>query len=308
MKGKKEHPYYKEYKRWERSFETYLKSQKRYREKTIISYLGLFFHFFCWIKEEGIIYKEKIGYNDLLSYRNHCREKGNKKSSINQKLSVVGLWLNMLIQRGKRKDNPARDLYFRKVSKRLPSNIIPVKELEETLKNFPIETLADVRDKLLFSLMIYQGIIKAGELESIVTSDVDLTEGKLYIHESAKANTRLLELKASQIIILQQYLGNTRPAILALTGKKTEQLFISLGAGSRLANTLAYCLRKINKLNPLLQSREQIKSSVLADYLKNHNIREAQYFAGHKWVSSTERYKDVTLYDLHEKLQKVHPF
>ena len=42
-------------------------------------------------------------------------------------------------------------------------------------------------------------------------------------------------------------------------------------------------------------------------WLKNNNLRQVQYMAGHKYVSSTERYQLNNLDKLQSKLEKYHP-
>jgi len=44
-----------------------------------------------------------------------------------------------------------------------------------------------------------------------------------------------------------------------------------------------------------------------AHWLKVNNLRQVQYLAGHKYVSSTQRYQLTTLDDLKGELQKHHP-
>jgi integrase/recombinase XerD len=51
----------------------------------------------------------------------------------------------------------------------------------------------------------------------------------------------------------------------------------------------------------------QIRASTITNWLKHYNLREVQYMAGHKYVSSTERYRMDTLEDLQKELEKYHP-
>lgn len=52
----------------------------------------------------------------------------------------------------------------------------------------------------------------------------------------------------------------------------------------------------------------QIRHSVITEWLKEKDLRTVQYMAGHKYVSSTERYLTTNLEDLKEALNKHHPF
>jgi integrase/recombinase XerD len=63
----------------------------------------------------------------------------------------------------------------------------------------------------------------------------------------------------------------------------------------------------INRYEPRLKSMAQIRASVITNWLKHYNLREVQYMAGHKYVSSTERYRTDNLEDLQKELEKYHP-
>ena len=51
----------------------------------------------------------------------------------------------------------------------------------------------------------------------------------------------------------------------------------------------------------------QIRARTITGWLKHYNLREVQYMAGHKYVSSTERYRMDILEDLQKELEKNHP-
>jgi site-specific recombinase XerD len=66
-------------------------------------------------------------------------------------------------------------------------------------------------------------------------------------------------------------------------------------------------IRQLRRLNPRVINAAQLRSSVIAHWLKGSNLRQVQYMAGHKYVSSTQRYQLTTLDDLKSELQKHHP-
>ena len=65
--------------------------------------------------------------------------------------------------------------------------------------------------------------------------------------------------------------------------------------------------KAIQKTNPEILNPKQIRASVITYWLKNYNLRQVQYFAGHKYVSSTERYQLNNLENLKNQLDKYHP-
>jgi site-specific recombinase XerD len=70
---------------------------------------------------------------------------------------------------------------------------------------------------------------------------------------------------------------------------------------------LLHLFKAIRKTNPEIQNPKQIRASAITNWLKNYNLRQVQYMAGHKYVSSTERYQLNNLDNLQSKLEKYHP-
>jgi len=66
-------------------------------------------------------------------------------------------------------------------------------------------------------------------------------------------------------------------------------------------------LRQVKSYTPKLKSLHQIKASVLSCWLKQFNLREVQCKAGHRYVSSTERYQQNNIDDLKNEVRNFHP-
>ena len=58
---------------------------------------------------------------------------------------------------------------------------------------------------------------------------------------------------------------------------------------------------------PDITGAEQIRKSVIVNWLKHYNLRQVQYMAGHKYESSIERYQSNNLENLQNKQEKFHP-
>ncbi|MBS9464409.1 hypothetical protein KIM67_18475, partial [Flagellimonas sp. 389] len=66
-------------------------------------------------------------------------------------------------------------------------------------------------------------------------------------------------------------------------------------------------LQKLRKKHREIESLKQMRASVITGWLKVYNLREVQYMAGHRYVSSTENYLINDLEDLQEEVNKYHP-
>ena len=104
-----------------------------------------------------------------------------------------------------------------------------------------------------------------------------------------------------------EYILKTRQEILQLHNKTSDKLFISSGTGNHFNNTIQKLIQKLNKQNSKITTIQQIRTSVITHWLKNYNLRQVQYMAGHRYVSSTEAYFMNDLDDLQEDISKFHP-
>jgi integrase/recombinase XerD len=113
------------------------------------------------------------------------------------------------------------------------------------------------------------------------------------------------------------YLQNTRPQLLEYHKTEPNRLFLPITKEKyskiEVKNTmldyafvtLSTQLRDIDKrfVNVL-----QIRASVITNWLKTEGLRKTQYLAGHRYVSSTERYVVNNLDNLIDDISKLHPF
>jgi len=185
-----------------------------------------------------------------------------------------------------------------------------------------VTDLRTARNKVILSLMINQAVTTddIGRLEPV---HILLRDGKIRAPGSRHEAGRTLDLEASQVIEIQEYLQKIRQEILGsvknknLTpGRKAEspdletlsrKLFISMNGSSEMKNSLMHLVRALRQINPKIRSCRHIRQSVITLWLKRYDLRTVQYMSGHKRISSTERYQVGYLEDLQESINKCHP-
>ena len=117
-----------------------------------------------------------------------------------------------------------------------------------------------------------------------------------------------MTLESHQVMDVYDYILQARPEILKESAEETEKLFISLtGKASTISNLTSSFLRPLKAQYPHLKNAKQIRASVITKWLKQHNLREAQVLAGHKYVSTTEGYKQNDMEGLKEEINQFHP-
>ena len=168
--------------------------------------------------------------------------------------------------------------------------------------------LTSKRNKIILGLMIWQGL-GTRELATLTVKDVKLREGTIYIQGSRRSNERVLKLEAHQILDLMEYVLQVRQAIIQhkKDNHQSEALFLSVGESGEFRSIMSKLIQKMNQQNPRITSVKQIRASVITQWLKHHNLRQVQYMAGHRYVSSTEAYLINDLEGLQEDIAKFHP-
>jgi site-specific recombinase XerD len=151
---------------------------------------------------------------------------------------------------------------------------------------------------------VYQGL-NTSELIKLEIEDLQLYKGKIYIKSGARSNSRTLELKSWQVIEFLEYIKEIREEILERKSLETNRIFIPNNA--RLGNTVQHIIKKLKKTNHKVNNIHQIRASVITNWLKQYNLRQVQVLAGHRYISSTERYLQDVLESLHEIVNNFHP-
>jgi len=282
------------------NFTNYLQ-QKKLSASTVKAYTRRSNYFLAWLQQEENSL-ENFTYNDVLDFMRYCTAEQKSKRNIHSQLGTVRHYSNYLIAEGKRNDNPAAGIFIKGLSRKLPANLLSTEEMEELFKQYSIQLNVDSSKKILLGLMIYQGLM-GGELMRIESHHIKIKEGKIFIKGTKRSNERLLDLQALQITELQNYLHANKFKEGALF---TEQKLKVL-SDKNVANRVQYMFDQLKKLNPKVINAKQIRSSVITEWLRKNNLRQVQYMAGHKYVSSTERYQTNNLDDLQNELKQHHP-
>jgi len=278
--------------------------QKHYTKKTAIAY-----------KREIEIYisnnkkAERYTYAEIVNYIGILRTKYTNSKTINRILSSIKAYYSYLCFIEVRKDNPTKSIRLRdKQSRDIQLQDLFTSDELETLLTAKQEryTNLDYRNKALMSLLIYQAL-KPNEIEALQCDEINLEEANIYIKSSAKNNSRTLALKANQILLFKKYLEEIRVKLVAenetksfIIGQRKEPMTAEDITKHIKRNYNIYKPRKVNALT--------IRQSVITNLLKqNNDLRIVQSFAGHKYPSTTERYKQSNVEALQTALQIYHP-
>jgi integrase/recombinase XerD len=252
---------------------------------------------------------EKYTYSEIVNYIGTLRTKYTNPKTINRILSSIKAYYGYLCFIAVRKDNPTKSIRLRdKQSRDIQLQDLFTSDELEALLTAKKEryTNLDYRNKVLISLLIYQAL-KLNEIEALQCDEINLEQATVYIKSSAKNNSRTLALKANQILLFKKYLEEIRVKLVAenqtksfIIGQRKEPMTAEDITKHIKRNYNIYKPRKVNALT--------IRQSVITNLLKqNNDLRIVQSFAGHKYPSTTERYKQSNVEALQTALQIYHP-
>ncbi|WP_109700838.1 tyrosine-type recombinase/integrase [Chitinophaga deserti] len=228
-------------------------------------------------------------YGAVIGWLGVLRSRYGNASTLNRILSAVKLYYSWLVASGQRMDNPAGRIRLRDMRSRdiQLQDLLTAAELEVLVAAGGQKgryTGLDERDRVLLSLLVYQAL-KPAEIAGLRVGDIDLESGTLRTAGTVTTNERVLALQAAQVLLFYGYLQVVRPRLLK--GGATEGLLLGLRGQPMVADDI---VKHVLRHYPA--SAQRIRQSVIASKLKaGEGLAAVQVFAGHKYPSSTERYR-----------------
>jgi integrase len=179
-------------------------------------------------------------------------------------------------------------------------------ELELLMSRENRYNILEIRDRVLSSLLIYQGL-KSQEICELNLQNIDLDNGTIKIKATKTSSSRILELHRKQILLLNTYIYQDREKLY--TGSSNRLLITHRGETFKV-NTITVFLKPLKHLfSDRNLNAKTIRQSVIANWLnmKKYPLGDVQIMAGHKYPSSTERYLAKDPNDQRKMINQFHP-
>jgi site-specific recombinase XerD len=308
------------------TFKHYL-YKKGLSNSTVTHYYKHALNFITWLDQQNIE-AENASSADVTAYLQYLKKKGQANITRSIELNVLKHFFDYQIHHNQREHNPTAHIKIRgsKTKKLYPT--LSKQELESIYQNYQTINADDARanrnwftnyklskqrNKTILGLMIWQGLTTP-EINKLTLADMKLKEGKIYIAGSLKSAERTLELKPQQILELMEYQLITRAELLKYCKQTTDKFYINTPAAGKkqsnekdTTNIWKRLSQEVEKINPRFINFKQVRASVITHWLAQYNLRQVQYMAGHKYVSTTETYLVNQVEDLQAEIEKYHP-
>lgn len=304
--------------------------EQGYSQSSLLQKMRFVNYFLGWletnnIKPNNFQYDQIVDFIDtaLKFYSN----RNNAVATINRLLSAISTYYDFINMNENNILNLPKIMRVKNPGGRKVKNLINRRELIDIYYNIPKFTDRDIRNRVIFGLVVFQALT-TGEVARLTVRDFDFENGTVLIQNEIcnklkkGNNSRIIHMEAKQILDLLDYKDNIRPRILAnyyrnLPGRKpglsktalttTDQMILSMFGSVEIKNSVLHLFRNIRKTNPSIRNARQVRQSIIAYWVTRHNLRTVQYMAGHRYVGSTEYYKQVNINDLRKDIMEFHP-
>jgi integrase/recombinase XerD len=268
-------------------YEAYLRAKFR-DEKNPTKHRRILEKYLDWVDENDFT---QIKYSEMMEYIRYLRDSQMQAKHINNYLRAVRHFFDYL-QEAKSpflnpiiNYNPALGVQIRDVFHSIRADYLNQEELEKLIEEY------QGNHRIMLGLLVYQGL-KINEIEKLEKIHFDLKKGTVYVPKSIRGNSRILKLDANQVYELMEH----------LLGLKTDRIL-----GFPLHNQGRKLCKDLRKINPKVRNPHHLRGSRISYWVRNYDLREAQYLAGHNTIAGIEEYRKVNVEDLANEVNKYHP-
>ena len=287
------------------TFLKYLRFERNYSEKTIVSYRIDLEEFEDYLKKVDAEKNLVTADADLVrSWMVYLMEKGRSVATVNRKLSSLRSFYRFLLRRRVVDLDPMLKVVGPKKQKTLPS-FLRVQEMDRLLDECSVnEGFEGVRDRLILE-MFYATGIRLSELIGLSDADVNLS-AKLLKVTGKRNKQRLIPFGEELWMDLLGYIklrNETLP-------DRDDALFVRKD-GKRMYPELVYKIvrRNLSKVATLKKRSPHVLRHTFATAMLNGNaeLQAVKELLGHESLATTEIYTHTTFEELKKVYEQAHP-
>ena len=284
-----------------------LKEQLNYSEHTIQAYaldLAQFNDFISEYHSDPNISVEKIDKSSIRHFLGMMVEKGISRKSIARKLAALRSWFKYLIRTGVVEYNPAKNVSFPKIEKRLPSPL-SVEEAEKLVTAPKVDTFAGARDAALLELLYGTGA-RLSEIVGLNIQNINRESGTVRLFGKG-SKERMVPLGEPGWKALNIYIGFRNSK-----NKGSDEVALFLNKyGKRLSGRGIQ--RIVNKYMNMTVENKGKNPHTLRHTFATHllergaDLNAVKELLGHEDLATTQIYTHVEAEGLKKAYKQAHP-
>jgi len=254
------------------------------------------------------INKAVIGdYQTELYHAINKRGRPNCTNYQNSMLSAVKGFMRFLKERDYLVSDPALDVPYAKLPKRLPRGVLTTTEARKIINAPDTKCVLGYRDKTIMEVLYTTGIRKE-ELNNLMLADVDYHDGFLRVNGGKGSKDRIVPVGKIACRYLENYIKSVRPELIK--NPYNSHLFLST-RGNRMSKNMVWELVKKYAKQARIKkniSPHTFRHTCATAMLRNKaDIRAVQELLGHESLESTQIYTHLSINDLKETHRRCHP-
>ena len=287
------------------SFLHYLRYERNYSEKTVVSYGIDLREFQGYLNGvDGELKLENVDSDIVRGWIVRLMEGGMLEASVNRKLSALRTFYKYLLKKKMITVDPMSIVKGPKRKKPLPT-FVRESDMDRLLDGGLFDdSFEGVRDKLIMA-MFYETGVRLSELISLNDADIDLFSNVMKV--TGKRNKqRLIPFGGNLKNAIRSYVECRNVAV----GCSCEAFFVRKN-GKRLYQMLVYKLVKQNlsKVVALKKRSPHVLRHSFATAMLNNSaeLEAVKELLGHESVTTTEIYTHTTFEELKKVYKQAHP-
>ena len=249
-----------------------------------------------------------VDINVLNEYIEDLRgRKGYRDTTTARKVASIKSFFGFLSENNIITEDPTESIGSPRVGRTLPK-FLPEEEVTSLLDTaYKSGTNEGHRDAVIMELLYATGL-RVGELVSLNTQDVDLSES--YIRCMGKGSKeRIVHLYPKALEELRRYLKHARVALIG--HRRTEPSLFVNHRGERLTRQWVWTILKTYAQKAGIQQNitpHTLRHSFATHLLQNGaSLRHVQELLGHSIISTTQVYTHLTNGYVEKEYEKSHP-
>ena len=292
----------------------YLRYERNASPHTIRNYESDLLQFRDYLKGSDSDAKVDVAAVDALRIRGFLSllfEREKKKSSIGRKLAAVRAFYKFLAKEGAIAANPAATVSTPKLDKTLPRIMT-----EEEMNNF-LNRVAEAvpkgepmmrRDRAILELLYASGL-RVSELAGLDLRSINYGDGMLLVRGKGRKE-RIVPFGSKAKQALEDYLPIREKLLMEVRKTGQTALFINTKGARLTTRSVDRLLKKyVLAFGPNVKVSPHSMRHAFASHLltEGADLRSIQEMLGHKSLSTTQKYTQVSIKQLIDVYDKTHP-
>ena len=282
-------------------FISYLSSERRLSQNTIVSYSNDLDQFHCFLNEHFNITSQisEVSFHIIRSWVANLFENGVQPRSINRKISTLKTFFKYLEREELIEVNPMLKIVGPKTSKGLPL-FVKENEIKLLLEEVVFESgFIGKRDKLIIEIFYLTGM-RLTELINIKITDIDFHNKSIKVI-GKRNKERIIPLSNSIINSIELFISEFDLKDFLITNSKGNKVYSKLVY--RVVRKYLSKITSINKKSP------HILRHTFATHMLNNgaDINAIKDLLGHSNLNATQVYTHNTVEKLKSIYKQAHP-